>query len=165
MDSVRPGLTPFDEAHAALVLSWVADADELERWCGRTDHPLHDDTLRTWHGDDVTPFVLCENEEPVAYGEVWVDHEEHEVELARLIVAPAARNRGIGRHLVHELLRRARRHALPTAYMRVHPENRAALRCYAAAGFQRVSADEEEAFNQGQPRAYVWLRRSLARAD
>jgi hypothetical protein len=30
--------------------------------------------------------------------------------------------------------------------------------CYAAVGFVRAAADEEAAFNVGQPRTYVWMR-------
>ncbi len=64
--------------------------------------------------------------------------------------------------LVLVLLLRARRHSLPHAFLRVRPENTPALRCYAAAGFERVPAQEEAAFNRGQPHDYVWLRRRLA---
>jgi hypothetical protein len=42
-------------------------------------------------------------------------------------------------------------------FLRVRPDNAPALRCYAAAGFARVPAADEAAFNQGQPGPYAWL--------
>ncbi len=58
-------------------------------------------------------------------GEVWLDDEEEEVELARLIVAPSHRGRGIGRQLVSELVELARA-GYPDVFVRVHPDNAAA---------------------------------------
>lgn len=72
----------------------------------------------------------------MADGELWVDDDEQEVELARLIVAPAHRGQGVGRRIVTGLVEHAHR-IHPTAFLRVRPENEAARRCYAAAGFAR----------------------------
>lgn len=94
----------------------------------------------------------------VGYGEVWEDDEENEAEIARLIVDPAVRGRGIGRALVSELLAAARGRGWDDVWLRVVPENEPALRAYAAAGFTPASAEEQAAFNVGQPVAYVWLR-------
>jgi RimJ/RimL family protein N-acetyltransferase len=41
--------------------------------------------------------------------------------------------------------------------MRVHPDNAAALRCYAAAGFEPADTDQAAGWNRFQPVAYVWL--------
>ncbi|MGI3223421.1 GNAT family N-acetyltransferase [Streptomyces sp. GTA36] len=54
----------------------------------------------------MTARLLVEDERPVAYGELWFDAEEDEVELARIIVAPDARGRGLGRVLVRGSARR-----------------------------------------------------------
>jgi len=86
-----------------------------------------------------------------------VDDEEAEVELARLIVDPGGRGQGLGQYLANELARLARlRH--PRVILRVHPRNIAALRCYAAAGFEPVASDQSAAWNVGQPHDYVWLQ-------
>ena len=96
--------------------------------------------------------------EPVAYGEIWEDADENEAELARLIVDPARRGLGLGRTLVRELLAEARRRGWSDVWLRVVPDNEPALRAYAAAGFTRASAEEEAAFNVGQPVGFAWMR-------
>ncbi|HEX5995346.1 MAG TPA: GNAT family N-acetyltransferase, partial [Jiangellales bacterium] len=81
----------------------------------------------------------------------------HEVELARLIVDPVRRGRGIGRTLVTELATVAAAQ-YPDVFMRVHPENMAALRSYAAAGFGPVAPELAAEWNAPQPIAYTWLK-------
>lgn len=83
------------------------------------------------------------------------------MELARLVVAPSRRGRGVGRRLVAALTDQARGH-YPTVFLRVHPDNAAALRSYAGAGFTPVPAAEAEEWNRGQPTRYVWLRHTAA---
>jgi ribosomal protein S18 acetylase RimI-like enzyme len=78
------------------------------------------------------------------------------VELARLIIAPERRGRGVGRAMVELLTERARQF-YSAVIVRVHEDNQAALHCYATAGFDRVDAAEQEEWNRGQPAAYVWM--------
>jgi ribosomal protein S18 acetylase RimI-like enzyme len=101
-------------------------------------------------------FGLYRDERLVAYGELWVDDAEAEVELARLIVDPGERGQGLGRHLVAGLgdLARSR---YPRVFLRVHPDNIAAQRCYAGAGFEPVEPHQAAAWNASQPVDYVWL--------
>jgi [ribosomal protein S18]-alanine N-acetyltransferase len=104
----------------------------------------------------VEAYTLVEGDELIGYGELWLDDEEMEVELARLIVAPAHRRLGAGRQLVAALTGLAHQRQ-PLAVVRVHPGNTAARRCYAAAGFERVTSAEEAEWNVHQPVAYVWM--------
>lgn len=105
---------------------------------------------------DVDAFVATEDDRVVTYGELW--HDVGDAELAHLIVRPADRGRGVGRRFVEALADEAlSRH--PVASLRVDPDNDAAIRCYLAAGFARASAAEERAWNDGQPRRYVWMLR------
>jgi ribosomal-protein-alanine N-acetyltransferase len=156
-------LRPFDPTLAGAVASWAGTPEERLAWCSRREVDAR--IVRGWSDeDDVHAFLLVEDDTPVAYGEAWVDDEEGEVELARLVVRPDRRGEGIGRGLVEALVAHA--HALhPLATMRVVPGNTAARRCYAAAGFTRVSPEEEQAWNAGQPTAYVWMVRPRPSTD
>jgi ribosomal protein S18 acetylase RimI-like enzyme len=150
-------ISPFDPSQADVIAAWPVDEAECLAWCSAGSVAGVD--VAAWSSDDaVEAWVVADDGGPVAYGEIWFDDDEQEVELAHLIVAPARRGAELGRHLVEALAARgAERYA--TVVMRVAPDNESARRCYAAAGFVRVSASEEAEWNTGQPRAYVWMRR------
>jgi ribosomal protein S18 acetylase RimI-like enzyme len=156
-------LREFREPDAREVARWPGSLDEVRRWAGRDPGwPVDVAVFGRWHADhDVRPYILCDGGEPIGYGEVWVDEAEQEVELARIIVSPDQRGRGVGRRLVRLLLDRAALAGLPDAFVRVVPENRAAIGCYRGAGFAPVSEPEREEFNRGQPVDYVWMRYPL----
>jgi ribosomal protein S18 acetylase RimI-like enzyme len=152
-------LLPFDPAHAATVAGWPRSAAEALRWCGTSKFPVTAATVAAWgRQEDVHAYELREGGRLLAYGEVWHDAEEDEAELARLVVDPAARGRGAGRALVSALLERALGAGFADVFLRVRPDNAAALRCYLAAGFVTVDADAAAEWNTGQPVDYVWLR-------
>ncbi|MFE7077168.1 GNAT family N-acetyltransferase [Streptomyces sp. NPDC057620] len=151
--------SPFDPHHASLVASWPATPTEALMWCGAREFPVTQRTVSAWQREpDVTAYALVEDERPIAYGELWSDMEEDEVELARIIVAPGVRGRGLGRMLVRGLLAEALQTGLSEVCMRVHPRNTPALRCYRGAGFEPVDAESAASWNTGQPVEYVWLR-------
>jgi len=156
-------LDPLDPSEARHIVTWATSAEEARWWGGQTVRwPVEPSVLRAWQMDpDVHSYVLREDDVLVAYGEIWVDEEEQEVELGRLIVRPERRGQGVGRLLVTLLLQQAALTGYRTAFLRVAQENRAALACYGRAGFVPVSADEQRDFNKGQPVEYVWLRRDL----
>ena len=151
-------LRPFSAGAAETVAGWGRGADEVRLWCGLD--AVSAATVAAWSTPpDVTAFLLLlggDGGEPVAYGELWVDDEEREVELAHLIVAPDRRGRGLGRRLVAALAVEARRHH-PDVVVRVHPDNAAAQACYRGAGFVRVAAAAEAEWNRDQPVDYVWM--------
>ena len=102
-------LEPFVEAHAGTVLGWVESAEEAERWASAGSRALEPALLHEWHADpEVRPYLCFAGGEPVGYGEVWEDREADEAELARILVDPALRRRGIGRRLTALLGERAR---------------------------------------------------------
>jgi ribosomal protein S18 acetylase RimI-like enzyme len=150
-------LRPFTADLAATVASWPTSPAEITMWCGQTGRAVSAVTVNGWAAQDgVRAHGLHDRRRLVAYGELWVDDEEAEVELAHLIVDPRLRGRGIGRVLVARLVALA--HAEhDDVFVRVHPDNEAALRCYTAGGFSRASADEEASWNASQPFRYVWL--------
>ncbi|MEU2108801.1 GNAT family N-acetyltransferase [Streptomyces sp. NPDC019507] len=159
----RTELVPFDVAHAATVAGWPATSGEVAMWCGRHDFPLAARVVARWQAaDDVRAHALLRDGELVAYGQLWFDAEEDEVELARLIVSPAVRARGIGRELVRRLTAAARDAGHEDVFMRVHPQNEPALRCYRHASFLPVDPHLAAAWNAAQPVDYVWLRHCAA---
>jgi ribosomal protein S18 acetylase RimI-like enzyme len=111
------------------------------------------------------PFVWFEGDAPIGYAEIWEDREEDEAELARIVIAPAARGRGEGRRLTRALADEARRRGFAEVWLRVVPDNVAAIRAYGAAGFTRATAEQELEFNVGQPKVYVWMRDSAEPPD
>ncbi|MEU6679987.1 GNAT family N-acetyltransferase [Streptomyces sp. NPDC046925] len=153
-------LRPFAVAtDAATVASWPANADEVALWCGLGDFPVPARVVAGWQLDeDVRGQVLVAEERLLGYGEVWCDEEEDEAELARVIVPPDARGRGVGRRLVRSLSGLALRVGYTEIFMRVHPRNAAALRCYRGAGFRPVDPALAAEWNAPQPISYVWLR-------
>ena len=156
-------LRGFRESDAREVAGWPTSGEEVHRWAGSLiGWPVDASVFGLWHADpEVKPYVMCEGETPVGYGEVWVDEDEREVELARIIVRPTNRGRGMGKLLVRLLLDRASLYGHPDALVRVVPDNDAALACYQGAGFTAISEPEREEFNRGQPVDYIWMHYPL----
>ncbi|MER5620002.1 GNAT family N-acetyltransferase [Streptosporangium sp. NPDC002544] len=152
-------LQPFVTAYAATVACWPTSSREVAMWCGRQEFPLPAQVVADWQrGEDVRAHLLVEGRDPLGYGELWLDAEEDEVELARIIVAPSARGRGIGRELVRGLTALAWETGHANVFMRVHPDNDRALRCYRGAGYLPVDAHLAAEWNAAQPVDYTWLR-------
>ena len=153
-------LAPFIPAHGDLVAGWAATPLDLDRWSSLDRAPTAE-TFAGWLAEPGTHARLLIGDRPMAYGELWVSEEEDEVEFARLLVAPDCRSRGVGRTLVRLLVEGSRGLPISTAWVRVVPENVAALRCYTAAGFSHASIEVEAQLNAVQPRSYRWLSLTL----
>ena len=130
------------------------EVDTIAAW-----HPVPGDEVRGWWEPDyVDSWVMVEGDgRLIAYGELWVDEEEDEVELARLIVDPALRGNGHGKRLTQGLMTKAADTDLTTTMLRTTPDNLVAIGCYLACGFVRLSPEEEIEWNQGQRRDWVWM--------
>jgi ribosomal protein S18 acetylase RimI-like enzyme len=154
-------LQPFDTVQADVVASWAVGRDVVRAWCAVDDATVPAEMVAGWSdADDVEAFLFIdESGQPVAYGELWVDKEEGEVELARLLVRPERRGTGVGRTMVRALADRAREvhPELPSVFLRVRPDNEPALHCYRAAGFQSIPEHEQASWNKGQRFAYHWM--------
>lgn len=138
------------------VATWATTTAEVAQWCGYRAAPVPPSVIRAWALEEgVHAFSLHGDGVLTAYGELWVDDDEQEVELARLIVDPARRGQGVGRRLTQLLAARART-AYDDVFLRVHPHNVAARRAYAAAGFVPVPDAAAAEWNVGQPVPYCW---------
>jgi [ribosomal protein S18]-alanine N-acetyltransferase len=150
-------LQPFPGDSAGVVSGWAQTDEEVLMWCGHPAAPVPAEQINAWADEDwVEPFGLYRDGRLVGYGELWVDDDEAGVELARLIVDPAQRRQGLGRRLASELAVLAQS-SYPLVFLRVHPDNIAAQRCYAAADFEPVEPRQAAEWNSAQPISYVWL--------
>src|SRR6185295_3149039 len=97
-------LETFDPDRAELVASWAVGDEVVRAWCARDDDTVPADVVAGWsEADDVEAYLFRDES-----GEAWLDDEEGEVELARLLVAPERRGKGVGRALTRALADRAR---------------------------------------------------------
>ncbi|MEI8407084.1 MULTISPECIES: GNAT family N-acetyltransferase [unclassified Kribbella] len=153
-------LRGFADEHARQVAGWASTAQEVGLLCGRVEYPFPEELTGSWRkvDPDIQSYLFFDGESPVGYGELWLDDDEDEVELARLIVDPAVRGRGIGAGLVRALLKPAIEAGHPDIFLRVRPDNAVAIKTYLSAGFVDVSQQEMDEWNAGQPLAYRWMR-------
>ena len=129
------------------------DVDLIAAW-----HPMEPaGVLAWWEDDEVLPWVLEVDGEACGYGELWLDPEEDEVELARLIVPEARRGTGLGGVQTRLLTAQAATTGLSTTMLRTTPDNEVAIACYRANGFTRLTPEEETEWNAGQRREWVWM--------
>jgi len=130
------------------------EVDAIAAW-----HPIsRDEVLGWWATPDVTPYSMVDaGGHLVGYGELWIDRDEDEVELARLIVPAELRGRGLGRRLVDLLTVEAAATAMSTTFLRVQHDNDIAIRCYLSCGYVRLGPKESAVWNEGQRQEWVWM--------
>jgi len=157
---MRIEVMPFGDDHAPEVAKWPLSAQEATEWAGpSTPFPVPPDRFRSWHDDpDIHAFVGRRAGNMVAYGELWVEDAEDEIELARIIVDPSLRNVGIGQAFVAVLVTNALSFGSQNLLVRVVPTNLIAIHCYETAGFLAVPREVQKKYNSGQAVAYKWLR-------
>lgn len=153
-------LRGFSDEYGVLVAEWAADAKEVALLSGRAEYPFPEELKTNWRkvDSDIHSYLLFDGERPVGYGEVWLDDEEDEIELARIIVDPTIRRRGVGLELLRALLVPALDSGYSDVFLRVRPENAVAIRTYHRSGFVDVPAALMDEWNQAQPVAYLWMR-------
>jgi ribosomal protein S18 acetylase RimI-like enzyme len=153
-------LKAFDTSHTALVASWASTAQEVALLSGRDEFPFPADLVDSWRkvADDIAAYSYFDGANPVGYGELWLDDEEDEVELARIIVAPALRGKGIGTDFVRALLQPALAAGHAEVFLRVRPDNERAIKTYLRVGFQPVDEQLAAEWNEPQPIDYTWLQ-------
>lgn len=115
---------------------WVTSPHELERWAGPgLSWPPQANTL--WQEIDAggTPsFCLDEHRRPIAFGQLVAKGERH-CHLARIIVSPDHRRRGLGERLCRGLIAEARRRGATQVTLNVFADNQAARELYRGLGF------------------------------
>jgi RimJ/RimL family protein N-acetyltransferase len=153
-------LKAFEDSHTTLVASWATTAQEVGLLSGCEEYPFPAHLVGNWRkvADDIAAYLYFDGQTPVAYGELWLDDEEDEVELARIIVAPDRRGKGMGTEFVRALLQPALAVGYPDVFLRVRPDNERAIKTYLRVGFQPVDENLAAEWNEPQPINYTWLQ-------
>lgn len=119
------------------LMTWFPDAHSVDIWGGpRFRYPFDRDSF---HADcrwqDYASYCLRESGVLSAFGQMGLRYGR--AHLARLVVNPAMRGRGIGRSLLQGLVREASLNPdCAEAALFVYQNNEPAYRCYLALGFE-----------------------------
>ena len=137
--TIGPTLRPATPADAAVALSWTPQDDALRRWAGpSTRCPGTPETL--WAditGADTTTYAFVSATGGlVGFGQVRL-RENTFGHLARIIVSPTHRGRGLGRALCLALMREAVRlyPAIRGFTLFVFTDNPTAIALYRSMGY------------------------------
>ena len=134
----------------AVVASWVGSRRECELWAGpRVPYPLQPSELAAQiEMADAINVALDDELGLAAFGQA-IPRGSGRAHLARIIVRPDARRRGLGRTLVEALLARAEAADLPLVTLYVYSDNAAATQLYADLGFRRSERPPEDPPSSG----------------
>ena len=120
------------------LITWFPDANSLNRWGGPFfRHPFDatsfNEDLR-WK--EMASYCLKTNDdELLAFGQFYERYQR--INLARLVVNPAYRGEGHGRHLINCLMKKSRKQIpLGEFSLFVYRDNRRAMACYQSMGFK-----------------------------
>ncbi|MCA1060326.1 GNAT family N-acetyltransferase [Rossellomorea aquimaris] len=142
--------TPEDEP---VLKEWLNNPEDCLLVTGR--QPYSSDMFHSWYEEpDQFGYMLEEDSKSVAYGEIWVDEEEEDLELAHLVVEPSLRNKGLGKQLIKALLEKCKDYPYEWVYMRIEPLNKQAIQCYKGVGFV-----EEPSLRSSFNSRWIWMRK------
>ena len=140
-------LHPATQADIAVALAWTPEAVALRRWAGPAARwPTSPTMLREdIDNADASSFALDAPEGGLAaFGQVRFRDQRYG-HLARIIVSPVQRGRGLGRNLCHQLMQAALRlHPIEAFSLYVFPENSPAIALYESLGFVLTGAKHDK---------------------
>ncbi len=145
----------------AVVAAWVGSQRECELWAGpRVPFPLQPSALAAQiEMADAVNVALDDEQGLAAFGQA-LHRGQGRAHLARVIVRPGVRRRGLGRALVEALLAHAEAAGLTLVTLYVFSDNAAAIRLYSGLGFRRAERPPED-----PPSSGVWfMQRSVGPA-
>jgi GNAT superfamily N-acetyltransferase len=135
-------LRSFAASDDASLISWVRTAEELLMFAGPSlNWPLDREQLEVVRSAaDVIAWtaVMPPAPAPVGHVELFVSRGQACGLLARVILAPAFRGRGLGRALVAAALDAAGARGFRAVELNVRRHNDAAIRTYSTVGFRDV---------------------------
>jgi RimJ/RimL family protein N-acetyltransferase len=136
-------LRPFEEDDFAFVLQSIASSDELLQWAGPGfSWPLDEAQLRDYREKAVSDpetfrtLSAVDGDTVVGHAQLVLDRTHDLGYIGRVLVSPTKRGRGLGKALMHEVVRLAfddlRLHRIS---LNVFDFNSPAIRCYEHVGF------------------------------
>jgi GNAT superfamily N-acetyltransferase len=166
---MAPSTTPA--AHDEIVIGPMETQADADAFCALNEEWIHAyfsmepadrRTLDDPFGSivDAGGDVLIARSAGVAVGCVALMPEGHGVyELSKMAVAPAARNRGIGRMLIAAAIERARGRGASSLFLGSNARLESAVHLYESVGFEHVPP--EEIGPMPYERANVFMRLAL----
>ncbi len=132
----------------------------LERQSPSAGHWTEDQYQRAFQRDGATRLVLiAEDEEPSPAGFLVAQHLAPEWELENIVVAPAARRKGMGKRLLEALVAAARETDSASVFLEVRESNTAARSLYETAGF--AQSGRRKSYYTNPPEDAVLYRLTL----
>ena len=137
-------LRPARPSDFLVLAAWVPDAAACKRWAGpRVPFPFAPEHLEgLLEARERPSYGLWEDGSAlVAFGQYWVQAPGR-AHLGRILVAPAARGRGLGRELCRHLMGEAvRATGARVVTLRVYRDNTVAQALYTSLGFRPVASE------------------------
>lgn len=131
-------LTRAESNDIDRLMTWFDSAAEVNVWGGpKFRHPFTAETFRAdCHWPEMDSFCLRDaTGAPIAFGQFY--NLNGYMNLARLVVEPEQRGRGLGRHLVRLLMQvAAEKIGHDTFSLFVYRDNKPALNLYQSLGFE-----------------------------
>lgn len=139
-------LRPACPSDFLALAAWIQDASACLRWAGpNLPYPFAGGDLETLLAvEGRASYILADATAPVAFGQHWV-LTPGRVHLGRILVAPEARGRGLGRILCQRLMAAAVQATGAQAItLRVYRDNAVAQALYTSLGFLPVAAESTD---------------------
>lgn len=137
-EKVSWSLDRATDANIDVLMTWLPDAESTRVWGGPDfRYPFTAKSFHTnCHWPDMASFALNDIDHGFcAFGQLYVRIER--INLARLIVSPDRRGKGLGRRLVTSLMDKGQKlFPLQEFSLFVYRDNTAAFECYRSLGFE-----------------------------
>lgn len=131
-------LTPPSHDHLVEIMSWFPDRESCETWGGpQFRYPFTESSfVEDLRLDETTSLCLLgEDDELLGFGQYYL--REGRCHLARLVVPPEKRGRGLGQRLIALLIEAGCEHlGVDESSLFVLAHNEPAVRCYRSLGFE-----------------------------
>ena len=127
---------PAVKADLSAVIKWIPDAESCDTWAGpKVRFPLEPEQLyRDIEFEKILTYSLEKAGKLLALGQLRM-FENSRGHLARIVVNPASRGKGIGRFFCEALIREAKKRKCRTISLNVNKDNAVAISLYKKLGF------------------------------